>query len=374
MTAAQIELAAEREFTAEARALAQTRNTKISRLEKRIGELKMSNHARNVVLTAEKVRNAKLEATLRHFKRHMEERESTLEDKELGILHLRRKNVTLDNFRFVLDHRVEQLMKERGPITRHVRGLEAHIAAMYDELESEYYKMKRQGQQLGTKELKISTLGQEVNTLRGYLRQRDALIASFKRELSALAGLRAPNDIEAGIKRAYCHFVKEHHARSKAKLNYVALEASRSLSPDEARQIPETPEATSQKLLDVGNSARITLHEALVEARSQRTFTQRVVGNLQRKLNISKDDQDRQQQIKLVENSHLIAECNRLRGENVFLSREVHHLRQNVKDHTMQQVNNKVKIIDSKQRKIKVLTQNTTELSVATATPGESKF
>ena len=40
----------------------------------------------------------------------------------------------------------------------------------------------------------------------------------------------------------------------------------------------------------------------------------------------------------------------------------------------MQQVNNKVKIIDSKQRKIKVLTQNTTELSVATATPGESKF
>ena len=97
MTAAQIELAAEREFTAEARALAQTRNTKISRLEKRMGELKMSNHARNVVLTAEKVRNAKLEATLRHFKRHMEERESTLEDKELGILHLRRKNVTLDN-------------------------------------------------------------------------------------------------------------------------------------------------------------------------------------------------------------------------------------------------------------------------------------
>ena len=157
-------------------------------------------------------------------------------------------------------------------------------------------------------------------------------------------------------------------------MNYVALEASRSLSPDEARQIPETPEATSQKLLDVGNSARITLHEALVEARSQRTFTQRVVGNLQRKLNISKDDQDRQQQIKLVENSHLIAECNRLRGENVFLSREVHHLRQNVKDHTMQQANNKVKIIDSKQRKIKVLTQNTTELSVATATPGESKF
>ena len=120
MAAAQAELTAERENTAEARGLVQTRNTKISRLEKRMDELKTSSHARNVLLTAEKVRNAKLEATLRHFKRHMEERESTLEDKELSILNLRRKNVTLDNFRFVLDHRVQQLMEERGPITQHL--------------------------------------------------------------------------------------------------------------------------------------------------------------------------------------------------------------------------------------------------------------
>lgn len=63
------------------------------------------------------------------------ERESTLEDKEKSILDLRRKNMTLDNFRFVLDHRVTQLMDERGPITEHIKGLEGHIDAMYDELE-----------------------------------------------------------------------------------------------------------------------------------------------------------------------------------------------------------------------------------------------
>ena len=89
MAAAQAELTAERENTARMRALVQARNTKISRLEKRMDELKTSSHARNVLLTAEKVRNAKLEATLRHFKRHMEERESTLEDKEVAILSLR---------------------------------------------------------------------------------------------------------------------------------------------------------------------------------------------------------------------------------------------------------------------------------------------
>ena len=77
----------------------------------------------------------------------MEERESTLEDKELSILNLRRKNVTLDNFRLVLDHRVQRLVQERGPITRHVEGLEAHITAMYDELEADYYERKRRKQQ-----------------------------------------------------------------------------------------------------------------------------------------------------------------------------------------------------------------------------------
>ena len=216
MAAAQAELTAERENTAEARGLVQTRNTKISRLEKRMDELKTSSHARNVLLTAEKVRNAKLEATLRHFKRHMEERESTLEDKELSILRLRRKNVTLDNFRFVLDHRVQQLMEERGPITHHVSGLEAHISAMYDELESEYYEKKRQGQQLDSKELKIHTLGQEVTALRGLLREREAYIASFKRELSTLVGFTTPKDLEDAIKDAYHRFVKEEAPRNKS--------------------------------------------------------------------------------------------------------------------------------------------------------------
>lgn len=38
--------------------------------------------------------------------------------------------------RFVLDHRLQQLMEERGPITAHIEGLEAHIRGMYDELVS----------------------------------------------------------------------------------------------------------------------------------------------------------------------------------------------------------------------------------------------
>lgn len=217
MAAAQAELAIERECTAEARGLIQARNTKISRLDKRLNALKTASHARTVLLTAEKVRNAKLEATLRHFKRHMEERESTLEDKELSIFNLRRKNVTLDNFRFVLDHRVQQLVEERGPITRHVEGLETHITAMYDELEADYYEKKKKRQLLNSKDSKIMSLGQGTATLRGLLRERDAYIASFKRMLSTLVEFTTPKDLEGAVKNAYFKYIRDEESQDRLK-------------------------------------------------------------------------------------------------------------------------------------------------------------
>ena len=330
MAAAQAELTAERENTADARGLVQTRNTKISRLEKRMDELKTSSHARNVLLTAEKVRNAKLEATLRHFKRHMEERESTLEDKELSILNLRRKNVTLDNFRFVLDHRVQQLMEERGPITQHVEGLEAHISAMYDELEAEYYEKKRQGQQLDSKEMKIHTLGQEAAALRGLLREREAYIASFKRELSTLVGFTTPKDLEDAIKDAYHKFVKDEAPRHKSKRTEAVLKTKVPLpdrpSPavkDDAPQVGQSVGVSAESMLSSGaadleirnqdhghspnndrdnqqmNITELELRDALIEAHSQRDCVQRAAGSLKHRLDIAKSDAQRLQRVKL---------------------------------------------------------------------------
>jgi hypothetical protein len=294
----------------------------------------------------------------------MEERESTLEDKELSILNLRRKNVTLDNFRFVLDHRVQQLMEERGPITQHVEGLEAHISAMYDELEAEYYEKKRQGQQLDSKEMKIHTLGQEAAALRGLLREREAYIASFKRELSTLVGFTTPKDLEDAIKDAYHKFVKDEAPRHKSKRTEAVLKTKVPLpdrpSPavkDDAPQVGQSVGVSAESMLSSGaadleirnqdhghspnndrdnqqmNITELELRDALIEAHSQRDCVQRAAGNLKHRLDIAKSDAQRLQRVKLGENSHLIKECNQLRSENLTLSREVNHLRQVVKDH-----------------------------------------
>ena len=119
------------------------------------------------------------------------------------------------NFRFVLDHRVQQLMEERGPITRHIQGLEGHIDSMYDELEKEYGLKKQTDQTIDSKEMKIHTLAQELTGLRSSLREKESYIASFKRDLSSLVGLIVPKDIEDAVKEAYQKYVKEEKVHVK---------------------------------------------------------------------------------------------------------------------------------------------------------------
>jgi len=124
MAAAQAELAAERRSTAKMRVTAQEKQAAIDALKQKVTDLKSETHKQDANLVGLKAKNAKMESTLEHFRRHMRERESTLEGKEAGIVDLRRKNLTLDHFRFVLDHRAAQLMEERGPVADHIRSLE----------------------------------------------------------------------------------------------------------------------------------------------------------------------------------------------------------------------------------------------------------
>lgn len=60
----------------------------------------------------------------------------------LSALYFCLPTIERDTNRFVLDHRLQQLMEERGPITAHIEGLEAHIRGMYDELVSEGGRVK----------------------------------------------------------------------------------------------------------------------------------------------------------------------------------------------------------------------------------------
>lgn len=106
-------------------------------------------------LEEEQHETSRLNELLAHQSRVIEEQKHSISDKEKQILNLRAGNRTLDNFRFVLDHRINQLTKERGPITAHVNELEKHINEMYDELVREFQEKKAADREMSNKDLKI---------------------------------------------------------------------------------------------------------------------------------------------------------------------------------------------------------------------------
>lgn len=105
ISAAESELVSERETISKLRTLVQTKNTKIDQLKKKLIELSQASKARLLLLNNERNEKQKLLNTIEHYKMNLKERETALDEKEKIILELRSTTRTLENFRFVLDHR-----------------------------------------------------------------------------------------------------------------------------------------------------------------------------------------------------------------------------------------------------------------------------
>ena len=79
-------------------------------------------------------------------------------------------------------------------------------------LNREFQAKKVTDQTVGTKEMKIHTLGAELAALRTSLREKESYIASFKRDLSTLIGVKGAKEMEDAVKDAYHKYVKEERA------------------------------------------------------------------------------------------------------------------------------------------------------------------
>jgi septal ring factor EnvC (AmiA/AmiB activator) len=74
-------------------------------LKKKLVEISAASKTRQTQLVAERKEKEKMAATIEHYKKNLAEREEALAEKEKVILELRSTTRTLENFRFVLDHR-----------------------------------------------------------------------------------------------------------------------------------------------------------------------------------------------------------------------------------------------------------------------------
>ena len=81
------------------------------------------------------------------------EREEIIRNKEKAINELKLSNQHLENFRFVLDHKICSLKDEKSPMELQIKNLEDQISKMFNELEEESLNKKKL--LLGIDELKI---------------------------------------------------------------------------------------------------------------------------------------------------------------------------------------------------------------------------
>ena len=332
MAVAESELKTEKDATREKQAFVQNLYTKRAQLKKKNEELKTRSQHHENEYAKEKARRDKLEETLTHIELHMKEREDALSDKEKTILKLRSTNRTLDNFRYVLDHRLQQLMKERGPIAKHIEGLEKHVRAMYDELVTEFSKKREMDRVQEQKQLKISTQDKEIVGIRNQLRDSERELHSIKRELTSMVGVTVPKELETIVKDAYRKFVRgetDVKAKSVKTVKKSTAEDHDDDSGDEGGLYGGGGGGGGSKRFSVDE---VELAEKAMEAQRQTKWVQKTADDLKRRLNVENKASGRNQRNKLTENTSLIGECNELRRENVSLKRDKDELTHELSD------------------------------------------
>lgn len=233
--AAESELVSERETILKLRTLVQTKNTKLDQLKKKLVELSTSSKARLTLLNHERAEKQKLYDTIEHYKKNLIERENALAEKEKMVLELRSTTRTLENFRFVLDHRLQQLSSERGPITNHIEGLEKHISTMYEELVDEFTNKKATQEASHLKDQKISWISRDLIKTKQLVREKEHVIEAFKRELgNVISSMVIGKELEEAIKLLYKKFVRgETVGQAFVRISDAAVEVADELLIDD---------------------------------------------------------------------------------------------------------------------------------------------
>jgi len=348
MSAAEADLKGEQDNTRKMQAVVQEMRTKREQEDVIMSNLKKKGHQHEKEYGKEKARRVKLEETLKHVELHLKEREDALGDKEKTILQLRSTNRTLDNFRYVLDHRLQQLMKERGPISKHIEGLEKHVRSMYDELVVEFQKKKDSSRMLEQKELKIKTLTKEITSSRNTSRGLERELTAIKREITAMVGTTQVKELDSIVKDAYRKFVRGEKdlggGRGGTRRSSNAS-STRSGAKKTGVVTGEFASGDDDGLYGVGGGGgdgggakqlsmdEIELAEKAMEAQRQTQWVQKTAKDLKRRLRVEEAASDRNQRNKLAENTALVGECNQLRRENAMLRREKEVMTHEINEH-----------------------------------------
>ncbi|KAK1939385.1 Cilia- and flagella-associated protein 57 [Phytophthora citrophthora] len=339
----------ERQNTAVKQGQVSAANTKLESLRKKMQELKASSHARDVLLSTERAKLARLEATLANYERHFEVCRSSSHEKERAITGLKSENRVLENFRSVLSHRIDGLETEQAPMQEHVHTLESKISEMQSELAEEYHAKAESHKEMENKDAKIRTLLQEVKTLRQSSLKKEYSVGEMTREFTRLTQLTNYKDLESAVKDAYKVYVMGETLHKKPPRALVSSSSpaltttvpsspggggfyspaksvvAKVTSAQQKQQLPATPTSTVNVVSDeaLGYDCKQSVDESV----KQMEYMSRTIQTLRTALDHAKTQTDRVRRDSVAEGSMLIDECNRLRKENKLLQVQIRDLK-----------------------------------------------
>jgi WD40 repeat protein len=372
ITAAESELGSEREIVLNLRTIIQTKNTKLDQMKKKLEEVNSIAKARFKLLEHEKAEKMKLVETLEHYKHNLKEREEVLSEKEKIISELRNSTRTLENFRFVLDHRLQQLSAERGPITNHIERLERHIRTMYEELVEEFDQKKVSNETMVSYENKLARITKELTNANYEISLKERYISSFQRDLeNIIASVITGKELEDAVQQVHKKYIRNAKnldlSASGSVMNANAILPGETTNNNLLRGNPKIKEKLEQLLTNStpslpGNfnlssptgttSCAATggsqdkkfikdVEEALIdtakESDRQRIFKEREVRDLRHRLETAKTQNERMSRRLVRDNNNILAEYNDLRKYAKSLEHQLNVTKEALKEMQLNQ-------------------------------------
>ncbi|TMW63363.1 hypothetical protein Poli38472_002304 [Pythium oligandrum] len=364
----------ERQNTAIKQGQLSATNTKLESTKKKVQELKATLHAQNILLSTERAKLTKLEATMTQYEKHFDVCKFSISDKDKEIVELKSSNRVLENFRSVLHHRIDNLEAAKSPMQEHMTALETHIHDMQTELADEYQLKAANEQELETKEAKVKMLLHEVKSLRQNMLKKEYTMSEMVREFTRMAQMTNWKDAEAAIKDAYKVFAigeTVHRKNRRAVLAATASEerpsspskeksnsklftapgspagkpqtrdskAAIAMSPKPRPQVPPSPAKPPQgssnqtSLASTDEALGYDCKQAVDESVKQMEYMSKTIMTLQTALDNTKAKADRIRRDAISEGSLLIEECNKLRKESKLQQMRIRELEHQVSTH-----------------------------------------
>ena len=229
------------------------------------------------------------------------EREEIIRNKEKAINELKLSNQHLENFRFVLDHKICALKDEKTPMEIQIKNLEDQVSKMYNEMELEHLNKNKLLLNIDELNAKLRNSKMQLAKKENEVRQEKRRMEGLQFELATLM-----KDLDVGgwpttLSKIYNNFFEEKKDTSTADPHVWKNDDS----------------SSNQKLQDLVN---LKLREEIVK---QKEWThQKLAKAVQQNEKIIKERRKYVIQMQK-HNTELINECNTLRHENHIVAKRI---------------------------------------------------